>query len=720
MSKHSVIIAEKPSVARSIGTVLGAKTKKDGYYEGNGYIVSWCIGHLLGLAPPEAYDEKYAKWRIADLPILPETYQYTPNDATKKQLVVLKGLLNRADVSEVINACDAGREGELIFRLVYEHCKCKKPLKRLWISSLEESAIADGFKNLRAGRDYDNLHQAAVCRQNADWAVGMNCSRLFSCLYNGNLSIGRVQTPTLAMIVARELKIKNFVKEPFYIVEISGEGLVAAREKLTDATLAEQIRQKCDGQIATIKSVTREKKTSAPQKLYDLTTLQREANRHFGCTAADTLKAAQNLYEQKLITYPRTDSRFITEDMAAGIPALVNMSAEILPFDAPVSDGLNERIRAVVKNAGVTDHHAIIPTPTANTVNIASLPAPERNILLMVCTRLVSATAEKHVYDETVITVECQDELFTAKGKTVVTDGWKAVERAFSQSCGKKKAEKDDETTLPSMTEGQQFTAAATTREGFTSPPPHFTEDLLLKAMETAGKDDMPDDVGCIGEQDAQRPTSPERKGIGTPATRADCIEKLILRAYITRDGKKILPTEKGFGLIAVLPDDDPIKKPLLTAEWEQKLKKVESGETDAAAFMQSTEAYVRAFIAANSTAKAGGAALASPASASAAKEEIGKCPWCSGNVYENKAAFSCDGDCSFVLWKENKYYAPLKNKKLTAANAKALITKGKVLMKDLLAKDGKKTYDAFIVLGDSTDDNGKRTTKFQLEFPQK
>ncbi|MCL1845986.1 MAG: DNA topoisomerase 3 [Defluviitaleaceae bacterium] len=718
MSAHKLVISEKPSVAKSLGAVLGARSKKDGYYEGNGYIVSWCIGHLLGLAPPEAYDGKYAKWRIADLPILPEKYKYFPNDKTKKQLKILKELLNRADVSEVVNACDAGREGELIFRLVYEHCKCKKPLKRLWISSLEEKAIADGFRNLRAGSDYDNLHHAAVCRQNADWAVGMNFSRLFSCLYNGNLSIGRVQTPTLAMIVERELKIKNFVKEPFYIVEISGDGLIASREKLTDAALAEQIRAKCDGQTATIKSVKREKKTNAPQKLYDLTTLQREANRLFGYTAAATLKAAQNLYEQKLITYPRTDSRFITDDMASGIPSLVQMAAEILPFEATIADGLDKRIRTIVKNAGVTDHHAIIPTPTANTANIASLPATERNILLMVCMRLVSATAEKHVYDETVITVECQDEIFTAKGKTIINDGWKGIERAFAAQFRKKKPDKDEEPpALPNMTEGQQFTAAATTREGFTSPPPHFTEDLLLKAMETAGKDDMPDDA--------------ERKGIGTPATRADCIEKLILRAYILREGKKILPTEKGFGLIAVLPDDDPIKKPLLTAEWEFSLKKVEGGEMDSTAFMQSIREYVSNGIKNNNIAKEGGESLASfgnnsggksgKSKGGGAKEVTGKCRWCGENVLENRVAFSCaNNDCSFVIWKENKYYTPLKKKTLTAANAKTLLSDGKIFMKGLLAKDGKKTYDATLVLTDGTDATGKRTTKFELDFTKK
>ncbi|MCL2356683.1 MAG: DNA topoisomerase 3 [Defluviitaleaceae bacterium] len=708
----SLVLAEKPSVARSIGAVVGAKSKKDGFYEGGGYIVTWCIGHLLGLAPPDAYDEKYAKWRIEDLPILPEVYKQIPNVKTKKQLKIIRDLLKRSDVDEVINACDSGREGELIFRLVYEFCKCKKPLKRLWISSLENSAIADGFKNLRAGSDYDNLHQAALCRQNADWAVGMNYSRLFSCLYNGNLSIGRVQTPTLAMIVARELKIKNFVKEAFYIVEIAGDGLVAAREKLSDKALAEQIREKCDGKIATIISVKKQEKSEAPQKLYDLTTLQRDANRLFGFTAAATLKAAQNLYEKKLITYPRTDSRFITSDMAGGIPALLRSMPEVLPFPVQIIDEPN--IKRVVKNAGVTDHHAIIPTPTSCKANIGALPADERNILFMVCMRLVSATAEKHVYNETIITVECEGEIFVARGKVIKNDGWKGIERAFAQHCGKRKPP-EEAPPLPDMVEGQQFTAEASMREGFTKPPPHFTEDLLLKAMETAGVENMPDDM--------------ERKGIGTPATRADCIEKLLLREYVLREEKKILPTEKGFGLIAVLPDNDPVKSPLLTAEWEHMLKKTEAGELAAAEFMKSVREYVTAGIQNNATAKEGGEALASfgrggrggksGKGKSGAKFTVtGKCPWCAESVFENRAAFSCGNrDCTFVIWKDNKYYTPLKNKNLTAENAKSLLSDGKVFMKGLLAKDGKKTYDAMLILADYTDANGKRSVQFRLSF---
>ena len=493
-----LVVAEKTSVATSIAAVLGAKSEKGGCYENDSYVISWCVGHLLTSAEPEAYDEKFkTPWKIEVLPILPEVFKYVPIERSKNQFDTLKGLFARADISSVVNACDAGREGELIFRLVYDYCKCKKPLERLWISSLEESAIQEGFKNLHSGNDYANLHRAALGRQHADWIVGMNLSRLYSCLYRGRVNIGRVQTPTLAMIVARELKIKNFVKEPFYTVEITGGGFTSSREKLSDETLAESIRQKCDGTTATIQEVTKQEKSESPPKLYDLTALQRDANRLFGYTAADTLKIAQNLYEQKILTYPRTDSRFLTEDMAAGILPLVKQTVEMLKeLPMPISmseyvgEGLNLPFGAVVgnvntkpitSNAKVTDHHAIIPTPTTASVSIASLPKDAKDILLMVCIRLVSAISEKHLYSETVITTECQGEIFIAKGKTVKLEGWKAIERIFADYCCRKKDNKTEPAPLPDVTQGQQIQVTASTKEGFTQPPKHYTEDIRYK-----------------------------------------------------------------------------------------------------------------------------------------------------------------------------------------------------------------------------------------------
>ena len=480
-----LVISEKPSVAKSLSAVLGANSKKDGYFEGGGYIVSWCVGHLLGLAPPDAYGEKYAKWNIADLPILPDPWQYKPNESTKKQLKVLKELLNRSDVDTVINACDAGREGELIFRLVYDHFKCKKPIQRLWISSMEESAIDEGFEKLRNGKDYDNLYQAALCRQQADWAVGMNYSRLFGCLYNvGGLSIGRVQTPTLAMIVERDSKIKNFVKEPFYGVELDGAGFTAASERI-DISQAEAIIAKCNGKTATILTVVKNEKTTAAPKLYDLTTLQREANRLFGYSAKQTLEYAQNLYEKKILTYPRTDSRFLTEDMRGGLPMLVASVGCYMPMFESDMDKMNPAdysLPQIINNSKVTDHHAIIPTQEAANINLDSAPG-EKNILLMVATRLLSAVAPKHEYAETVVTVECEGELFTAKGKTVMREGWKAIEDIFISTYGNKKGKRKDseDKSLPGLTESQQYTAAANLKEGFTSPPKPYTEDIRYK-----------------------------------------------------------------------------------------------------------------------------------------------------------------------------------------------------------------------------------------------
>ena len=480
-----LVVAEKPSVGRAYADVLGAKSKKDGYYEGNGYMVTWCIGHLLGLAEPAVYDEKYKSWRKEDLPISPAAWKYVATPSTKKQLKVLVDLIKRPDIDVIINGADAGREGELIFRLVYEHAKSKKPIQRLWLSSMEESAIKEGFRNLRAGTDYDSLHQAAKCRQQADWLVGMNCSRLFSIVYNAGLRVGRVQTPTLAMVVDRFEKINNFIKEPFYVVALTGAGFTAERERLSDKALADAIATKCNGQTAVIQSIKKQDKSIAPPRLYDLTTLQREANKLFGLTASKTLEIVQALYERKIVTYPRTDSKFITDDMAHGIDSLVAMADGLLAGTVGgkvFAKEFTPNVPLIVNNSKVTDHHAILPTMQAGSVNINALNADERNILLMICAKLICAVNEKHTYAETSVTVTCCEEIFTAKGKVVKNNGWKQVEDDFLKSIGRSKKNEDENAALPTnISEGQEFTAQSSVREGFTSPPRPYTEDIRYK-----------------------------------------------------------------------------------------------------------------------------------------------------------------------------------------------------------------------------------------------
>ena len=575
-----LVIAEKNSVARAIADVLGAKSKGEGYYEGGGYVVSWCVGHLLGLAEPQAYDERYARWRYNDLPILPKNWKYTPIKSSAKQLKTLLYLIKRDDVTEIINACDAGREGELIFRLVISHGRprCKKPVWRLWVSSMEERAIADGFAGLRPAADYEPLYHAAVCRARADWLVGMNYSRLFSVLYSAQLRVGRVQTPTLAMIVEREERIRTFVPEIFYVVELSGAGFIAESKRFADKPAAVDVRDKCQGKTAVISSAKKQQKITAAPKLYDLTTLQREANRLFGYTAEQTLAAAQALYESKAITYPRTDSRYLTQDMAAGLMSLANLAAGLLPFLPPIND-LNPK--AVINNTKVTDHHAIIPTPTAPKLNISSLEVRQRHVFWLVCTRFVSAMSEGHVFDETAVVVLCEGEQFSAKGKVIINNGWKTYEQALVNSLGQK-AKKEPE-PLPDVIQGQQFTAKTGLREGATTPPKHYTEDTLLSAMENAGNKDMPQEM--------------ERRGIGTPATRANIIETLVNSGFVRREKKQLRPTDQGINLIAVVPDS--VKSPMLTADWEHSLKSIERGELTGGEFMAAICAYISDTVAA-------------------------------------------------------------------------------------------------------------------------
>ena len=684
------MICEKPSVARAVSAVLGAKTNKNGAFEGNGYIVSNCVGHLLAPAEPHEYDEKYTKWRYADLPIIPSEWKYTASDGTKKQLKILCELMKRPDVDVIINACDAGREGELIMRLVYEHARCSKPMKRLWVNSMEETAIEQGFRSLKDGKEYDNLYQSALCRQKADWEVGLNLTRLFSIIYNAQLRVGRVQTPTLAMIVEREGKIAAFVKEPFYTVEITDGQFIAEREKVKDKRTAEGICSDVVGKTAVVTSVQRNEKSTAPQKLYDLTTLQREANRLFGYTAAQTLNCVQNLYEQKLCTYPRTDSRYITEDMAPGIPPLVIDVAAALPFalgDLKISPA------QVVNNAKVSDHHAIIPTPAMAKADLSALPAAERNILNMIAVRLISAVADKHIYNETIITVECNGEVFTAKGKTVTLDGWKAVEQAFVNSLGK--AKKDEDKPLPDIDEGYRFIAKAAVREGFSQPPKHFTEDLLLAAMENAGAEDMPDDA--------------ERKGLGTPATRAGIIENLVKSGFLERKDKNLLPTVKGMNMIKVLPES--VKSPMLTAEWENHLKRVERGEMTARDFMTAIAKFVEGLVKTYNAATDEGKALFP--SDRKQGEVVGKCPRCGSDVTEAAKGFFCGNQsCKFGLFRDNKFFTA-KKKTITKEIAAALLADGRVFIPDLMSEKTGKPYGATVAL----DDKGEGYAFFRLEF---
>lgn len=689
-----LIIAEKSSVGQAIASVLGASERGDGYLEGGGYLVSWCAGHLVELAQAETYDEKYGKWRYEDLPILPEGWKYAVSREKTKQLKVVRELMKRPEVDCLINACDAGREGELIFRLVYEYCGCKKPMQRLWISSMEESSITEGFRSLRPGADYDRLYQAALCRSQADWLVGINATRLFSVLYRQTLNVGRVMTPTLALLVQREQDIAAFVKEPFYIPEMDCGTFTASGEKHKDKKAAESIRAACDGKTAAVKSVERQEKTTAPPKLYDLTTLQREANRLFGYTAQQTLDYMQSLYEKKLATYPRTDSRYLTEDMSAGLPGLVKTAAAVLPFMegiVPVTDASR-----VVDNSKVSDHHALLPTGQVKDTDLAALPAGERTILFLLAVRLICAVGETHRYAETVVTVESAGHSFTAKGKTILGNGWKAVETSYRATL-KNKPDKDGvDKALPELTEGQIFeNARVAVKEGFTAPPKSYTEDTLLKAMETAGSEEMPEDT--------------ERKGLGTPATRAGIIEKLVKTSLAERKNKQLLPAKKGVSLIAVVPEI--IKSPSLTAEWEHRLKQMERGGLSDTEFMKEIAELTVSLVKNNNTPNPEYTGLF-PAPVGNRSEPVGICPRCGGKVQEGKKSFFCENrDCGFALWRDNRFFAA-KKKEITRTVAAALLEKGRVSMSGLYSEKTGKTYSAVVVM----EDTGKYVN-FKLEF---
>lgn len=695
-----LVIAEKPSVAISLAAVLGANEKKDGYMEGGGYLVSWCVGHLLELAQPEAYGEQYAKWRYGDLPILPEEWKYGVPKDKKKQLDLLCRLMKDKRVDSVVCGTDAGREGELIFRLVYQYAGCSKPMERLWISSMEDAAIRDGFEHLRPGSDYDKLYDAAVCRAGADWLIGINATRLFSVLYGTTLNVGRVMSPTLALLVRREADIQAFTSSPFYVPEITCGGFTASGEKLPNKAGAEKIRMESDGQAASVLSVEKQAKTVQPPRLYDLTTLQRECNRIYGYTAQQTLDYVQSLYEKKLATYPRTDSQYLTEDMQATAASLVLWLRGNMPFGKGCAG--EPDIGRVTDGSKVTDHHAIIPTVEIARTDLSELPSGERDVLTLIAARLLSATAQVHRFEAVTAVLDCRGHSFTAKGKAVLQTGWKEVERLHRMGLKQSKTEEkeSEDAALPPLQESQTFEkVSAGVREGKTSPPKHYTEDSLLAAMETAGAGDMPEDA--------------ERKGLGTPATRAATLEKLVSAGFVQRKKKQLIPTEKGTNLILVLPDN--IKSPMLTAEWESMLKQVERGGVPAKDFMDGIADMIRALVREHAAPEERFAGLF-PDAKENGREAVGTCPRCGGTVYEGKKGFFCDNrDCSFALWKENKFFSG-KKKTITKPVAAALLKEGRVSVYGLYSEKTGKTYNAVVLL----DDTGGKYVNFRLEFPAK
>ena len=685
---YCLVVAEKPSVGAAYAKVLGATNRQDGYWEGNGYLVSWCVGHLVELAPPNVYDAKYVKWSIADLPILPQKWQYLVSASTKKQFGILQKLMHRPDVDSVICATDAGREGELIFRLVYQQAGCKKPFSRLWLSSMEENAIREGFAHLKPSTEYDALYNAALCRERADWMVGINASRLFSCLYGQPLAVGRVMTPVLAMTVVREAAIAAFVPEKFYTVELElTSGCTASSRRIPEKSVAENLLEACRKEmVATIQHITRKEKSENPPPLYDLTTLQRDANRLLGYSAQQTLDYAQSLYEKRLITYPRTDSRFLTEDMAASLPGLVTDTGRAFT----VEESFPIHVQQVINGSKVTDHHALLPTKSMANADLAALPAGERNILRLIAARLLCAVGEPHCYAETTLTTICAEEEFSAKGKVVLSDGWKAIERKMlGDLLGKKK----EPAVLPDVQEQSECgIIGAELKEGQTSAPKHFTEDLLLHSMETASADSMPEGV--------------ERQGIGTPATRAATIEKLVQKGFLERKGNKktkvLLPTDKGKALITVMPEE--IQSPEMTADWETKLLRIERSEMEPEIFMTEIKEMISSLVTTTEARKGANALMKN--------RIIGVCPNCGKPVVEREKGWFCENrECRFVLWKDNAFFKRL-GKRLDAHVADKLLRDGRVRLKDCKSAKGK-TYNATVLL--SCEADGR--SKFSLEF---
>ena len=691
-----LVIAEKPSVAGSIAAALGVKEKKDGYIEGGGYLISWCVGHLVELAEAAAYGEQYKKWSYESLPILPEEWQYTVAADKGKQFATLKELMHRADVSEVVNACDAGREGELIFRFVYGVAKCNKPMRRLWISSMEDAAIKAGFADLGDGRDYDALYASALCRAKADWIIGINATRLFSCLYNKTLNVGRVQTPTLKMLVDRGEAISHFKKEKYYHVRLDLSGAEAASERISDKPGADTLKAACEAETAVCVSLTKEKKTAAPPKLFDLTSLQREANKIYGYTAKQTLDLAQTLYEKRLLTYPRTDSAFLTDDMGDTAAKTVTMLSGKLPFMEGAE--FTPDVSRTLDSSKVSDHHAIIPTMELAKTDPAALPESERNILTLAGARLIFAAAEPHIFEAVTAVFSCAGTEFTARGKTVLAGGWKDLERRYRATLKSKPDEETEaENTLPELSEGQTFECpTAKVTEHFTTPPKPHNEATLLSAMERAGNGDTDPDA--------------ERRGLGTPATRAAVIEKLVKSGFAERKGKQLIPTQNGAALVSVLPD--MLTSPQLTAEWENNLTQIAKGAAEAGEFMQRIEAMARELVTENTAADKDKAAF----TGGEEKPSIGKCPRCGSPVHEGKKNFYCSNrDCAFTMWKNDRFF---EERKVTFSPkiAAALLKSGRANVKGLYSPKTGKTYDGTVVLADT----GGKYVNYKIEIPKK
>ena len=694
----NLIVTEKPSVAQAIAKALGITKRRDGYLEGEEYLVSWCVGHLVELAPPGSYDPKLVKWSKADLPILPKAWQYLVSPGTQKQFEVLRSLMARPDVDQLVCATDAGREGELIFRLVYHQCNCKKPFTRLWISSMEDAAIRDGFAHLMSSTEYDALYKAALCRERADWLVGINATRLFSCLYGQPLNVGRVMTPTLAMTVTRTAAIESFQPELFYTVVLGlSSGVTASSKRFANKSEAEKVLASCRKEMElTIQKIKREEKTENPPLLYDLTTLQRDVNRWLGYSAQQTLDYVQSLYEQQLSTYPRTDSRYVTDDMEDELEELAEELEEELGMDLDWED-IDEdsaHIARIVNSRKVTDHHAILPTRKMMQIDINSLPEGERNILRLIITRLMVSVSPPYKYEETHLETECAGEVFSAKSKVVLQEGWKKTQwDMLKDILGK--AKEEPPRSQPVLEEGEVAITSAEMKEGQTSPPKPYTEDTLLSAMETAGKESMPEEA--------------ERRGIGTPATRAGIIEKLVKKGFLTREGtgktKNLIPTEKGRALIAVMPEE--IQSPAMTADWEQKLLQIERGELEPETFMDEIEQMVASLVQTSEAVK--GASMLMKNNS----KIVGVCPHCGAEVAEREKGWFCTNrECRFVIWKDNAFFKRL-GKHLTGQLVDKLLRDGRARLKDCKSQRTGKTYNATVQM--TTESNGR--PQFSLEF---
>ena len=687
---YTLVIAEKPSVAQNIAAALKVSGRKDGYIEGGNYIISWCVGHLVGLAAADAYGEQYAKWNYDTLPILPKEWQYTVATDKGKQFKILKELMHRTDVSEVVNACDAGREGELIFRFVYNVANCKKPMRRLWISSMEADAIRAGFADLKDGADYDALYSSALCRAKADWIIGINATRLFSCLYHKTLNVGRVQTPTLKMLVDREAQIMSFKKEKYHIVRLNLDGTEAASARISDKEKAEELKDACRASSAVCVSVNREKKTALPPKLFDLTTLQREANKLYGYTAKQTLDLAQALYEKRLLTYPRTDSTYLTEDMSETAASVAALLSAKLPFmkGADFSPDLSR----VLDSKKVSDHHAIIPTMELEKTELSALPETERNILSLVGARLLFAAAAPHVYEVVKAVFRCADTEFTATGKTILCGGWKELERRYRATLKQKPDDEDGDVSMLTVSEGQSYDSpTASVTEHYTTPPKSHTEDTLLSAMERAGNEDTDEDA--------------ERRGLGTPATRAAVIEKLVSAGFAERKGKQLIPTKDGNNLVCVLPD--VLTSPKLTAEWENSLTQIAKGNADADSFICGIEDMTRELVKTYP--------FLSDKDKALFKEEkpiVGKCPRCGEHVFEGKKNYYCSNrECGFVMWKNDRFFEERKVK-FTPKIAAELLEDGKAKVKKLYSHKTGKAYDGTVLLSDT----GGKYVNYRIE----